>query len=437
MRNSSRRFLVLMIVAPALFVAAGCRNAPEDVNGRVTITFWHSFVASSIPSLEGLLKEFERDNPGIHIQAQYVPTGDALGQKLVASIQSRTAPDVSWIHSDFLSMLVEADAVFPIEHFLVGPDTTWRDSLGDIFPALLSGCRLGDTLYSLPMEATSLALLFNKDAFHAAGLDPERPPADWSELIKDTRQLTVDRDGDGKIDQYGFFVPVFPASGDLNIWMNLQWLPFLWQAGGREFTDDLRRSTFNSEAGVKALAVWKTLYDLEDFSRFALAHDLAFASGKVAMILDGPWNLPRYRAIQGMRWAVAPLPAGPEGAATYLDGEQLVIFKQSKHADAAWTFVKWILRPDVQARFSMQSGYLPVRRATLDLSEYKAFLASDPALKAFVDQMPVGRSRRITPQHQLEINRALAEAIEQATLGKQDPKACLDRAAIKVERYLP
>ncbi len=434
-----RALLLILVYMPALLVSFlfGCRSARDRNDGRVTVTFWHSFVAATIPSLTELLRDFERENPGIRIEAQYVPTGDALGQKLVASIQSGTAPDVSWIHSDFLPMLVTAGAVYRVEDFLVGPDSAWRSALDDIFPPLLAGCRIHDTLYSLPMEATSLALLYNKDAFRAAGLDPERPPRNWGELLDDARVLTVDRNRDGKTDQYGFFVPVFPASGDLNIWMTLQWLPFLWQAGGNEFSADRQSVTFNSEAGVEALALWKDLYDREDFSRFALAHDLGFATGKVAMVLDGPWNLPRYRTMHEIQWAVAPLPAGPHGVATYLDGEQLAIFRQSKNPDAAWTFVQWILRPDVQAKFSMQSGYLPVRRATLNLPEYKTFLSGDPAFKVFVDQMSVGRGRHILPRYQLEVNRALAEAIEQATLGKGDPKKCLDDAARKTEKYLP
>ena len=165
---------------------------------------------------------------------------------------------------------------------------------------------------------------------------------------------------DGRTEQYGFFVPVFPASGPLNIWMTLQWTPFLWQAGGTEFDSTRNRALFNSEAGVQALTLWKMIYDQEDFSKVGIGHDMGFVSGKLAMIMDGPWDLPRFRQAKEIDWAVAPLPAGPGGRATYLAGEQLTIFRQSSHPAAAWTFVKWMLRPDVQARFSETSGYLPL-----------------------------------------------------------------------------
>ena len=187
---------------------------------------------------------------------------------------------------------------------------------------------------------------------------------------------------------------------------------------------------------VKALALWKSLYDEMDFRSFGIAHDLGFASGKLAMIMDGPWNLPRYRALEDFDWAVGPLPAGPAGRVTYVAGEQLAIFKQSRQPTQAWKFIRWVLEPEVQARFSMSSGYLPVRQSVLALKEYEAFLDTDPALKAFVEQMHIGRARQPIDRHRVEINRALAEAIENATLGRRDPKECLDEAAGRANALL-
>ena len=119
-----------------------------------------------------------------------------------------------------------------MRQFITGADGLSESEMDDFFPQLLEACTYRGVLYALPMEATSLALLWNRDLFRKAGLDPDRPPADWEELSEYTRRLTIDFDRDGRTDQYGFFVPVFPASGELNIWMTLQWTPFLWQAGG-------------------------------------------------------------------------------------------------------------------------------------------------------------------------------------------------------------
>lgn len=426
----------MLLIALLAVVLLSCGKREERTEGTVTITFWHSFVSSTIPSLNELISGFEKEHPQIKIKAQYVPTGDGLIQKLVTAVQSRTAPDVSWIHSDFLDKLVEADAIYPMREFIDGEDGMTEEEISDIFPASLESGRWRGELYAMPMEATSLALLYNKNLFRKAGLDPEHPPTDWNELREHAMKLTVDDNGDGKLDCYGFYVPVFPASGELNIWMLLQWTPFLWQAGGGEINDERTEVLINSEAGVRALTFWKELYDAMEFSTFALAHDLGFASQRLAMVMDGPWNLPRYREMKDIDWAVAPLPAGPAGRATYIAGEQLAIFRQSGHPREAWTFVKWILEPRIQAKFSMSSGYLPVRRSVLKLKEYQVFLEGDPALKAFVEQMAFGRARQIPDYRRVEINRAIAEAIEKTIVGRQTPKLALDEAAAKANALL-
>ncbi len=435
--------LLLLASCPLLLASCllllcipSCTGKKPQTQSATTLRFWHSFVASTVPAFNELVHRFEEEHPGITIDAQYVPTGDALIQKLIAAIESHTAPDIAWIHADFLDKLVEARAIYRMNEFM--PETTGLadEDVSDIFPPLLQAARWRDTLYAMPMEATSLALLYNKRLFRQAGLDPERPPQTWDELRSYAKRLTVDVDGDGKIDQYGLYVPVFPASGELSIWMILQWTPFLWQAGGQEIDSAQTRVLFNSEAGVKALTLWKEIYDEEDFSTFAIAHDLGFASQRLAMIFDGPWNLPRYRMLKDFDWGVAPLPAGPAGRATYIAGEHLAIFRQSEHPKEAWKFVKWMIRPDVQEFFSMNSGYLPVRRSVLKMKEYQDFLARDPALRAYVAQMEVGRARRPIDVHRVEINRYLAEAIEKSLVGNIDPKIALDEAAEKANRLL-
>ncbi|HEX2962530.1 MAG TPA: ABC transporter substrate-binding protein [Ignavibacteriales bacterium] len=428
-------FILFIFTAAAALSSLSCGSRSKD-DGKVVITFWHSFVSNTIPALNELIDRFEREHPNIKIRAQYVPSGDPLIQKLVTAIQSRTAPDIAWIHSDYMDKLVEADALYPMNHFIKGPDGLTDEEMNDIFPPLLQAAKWRDTLYALPMECTTLALFYNKALFKQAGLDPNHPPKDWAELREYAKKLTVDKNHDGITDQYGFYVPVFPASGPLSIWMILQWEPYLWQAGGRVINPEQTKVEFNSEAGVKALSLWKDLYQGLDLTKYTMTHNLGFASGSLAMIMDGPWDLPEFRKMNNKDWAVASLPAGPVKRATYLAGEHLAIFKQSAHPKEAWTFLKWVIQPEVQAMFSEKSGYLPVRRSTLDLKAYKNFLSKDPAMKAFVEQIPIGQARGVIDYHRVEINQIIAQAVENCIIGKTDIKSALDLAAQKSDRLL-
>jgi len=409
-------------------------NKPTD--SKVTITFWHSFVASTIPALKDLIKQFESDHPTIEIKAQYVPTGDALVQKLITAIQSKTAPDISWIHSDFLADLVDADAIYPMDHFIQGDNGLSEEELNDIYPALIQYASLRKKLYSMPMEATNLAMIYNVDMLNSAGFG-NNAPTNWEELELYAERLTKDFNNDGKNDRIGFFLPIFPASGPLSSWMVWQWIPYLWQAGGRIVTEDQTHVLYNSDAGVAALTLWKNIYNKLNLRTFTTDYDVAFASSLIAMAMDGPWNLPRFdRILKNLNWSMAPLPRGPEKYATIVGGEYLVVFKQSEHPDEAWEFIKWIIQPKIQARWSMNSGYLPVRHSTSEVPEFKKYLEDHPNFKVFVDQMEVAQVQRSLDHYGLMIMRHMAEAIEEATLGGVDPKEALDRAADKSNKLL-
>jgi ABC-type glycerol-3-phosphate transport system substrate-binding protein len=431
-----KRLAALFTIFIIIF-SSGCGNKESNPDGQITITFWHSFISSTIPALNDLIKKFEEENPGIRINAQYIPSGDALIQKLITAVQSKTAPDISWLHSDFLEDLVKADAIYKMEDFIKGENGISDEDLNDIYPALLQFSSWKGTLYSLPMEATNLALLYNKDMFRAAGLDPEKPPKDWDELYRYAKQLTIDKDNDGKTDQTGFFVPIYPAAGPLGSWMVWQWQPYLWQAGGDIIDDAQSKVLYNDQEGVRALEFWQRIFRELNLRSFTSDFDVAFASGRLAMAMDGPWNLPRYKdLLKRHDWAFAPLPKGPVNEATVVGGEYLAIFKQSKNPDAAWTFLKWLVSPEVQAFWAMKSGYLPIRHAVLDVPEFQQYLKDNPNFAVFVTQMEVGRAQKPIDFGGLEITRNIAEAIEKATIGNMDAKRALNEAAEKSNKLL-
>jgi ABC-type glycerol-3-phosphate transport system substrate-binding protein len=423
-----KKVLVYIIILLVL-ITNGCSDKAKD--DRIVITFWHSFVSSTIPALNELIARFEKEHPDIKINAQYVPTGDALVQKLVTAIQSNTAPDISWLHADFLDKLIEADAIYDMSYFIKGSNGMSDEDINDIYDQLIQTFTYKGVLYAMPMEATTLALIYNKDHFKAAGINPDRPPKTWDELKEYAVKLTRDKDGDGKNDQYGFYIPAYPASGPLSIWMVLQWSPYLWQAGGDIIDSSQKKVLFNSRAGVEALTLWRDIYNALDFSNYSFTHDMGFASGSLSMIMDGPWDLPTFRKMTSQNWGVTSLPAGPVTSATYIAGEALAIFRQSKNPDVAWEFVKWVAQPEIQAMFSMSSGYLPIRRSVLERDDYKAFLEKDEAMKNFTDQISIARQRPRIDNYYIDVNQNIGEAIEKTLLGKMDPKTALDNAAEK------
>lgn len=404
----------------------------------MTITFWHSFVQSTRPALEKLLDRFEEQHPNIRIDAQYIPTGDALAQKLITAVQSGSAPDISWIHSHYIGDLVDADAVYEMAHFIDGENGLSDEEMGDIYPALIQYASWQGTMYSMPMEATNLGLLYNKDLFREAGLDPDRPPQTWEELREYSRRLIKDENGDGRNEQIGFFVPAVPASGPQGAYMMWQWTPFLWQAGGHLVNEEQTEVLFDSQEGVEALSLWRDIYQMQNQRTFTAEDPVTvMASQQIAMMLDGPWNLPRYPELfSRFDYGVAMLPEGPAKRATVVAGEYLAIFRQSENPEEAWEFVKWMIDPETQAFWSMESGYLPVRESVVEVEAFQEFLEERPDQRAFVEQMQYAQAQRPIDFHTMRIQRLIADAIEQATVGERAPEEALSEAAAEANSLL-
>lgn len=432
--NIFKIFAVFLIIG---LISSCGKGEKENSSGKVEITFWHGMMASSVPALNDLIKKFEELHPHIKVNAQTIPNGDAGIQKIMTSLQSKTTPDVSWIYADYMEDLVLSDAIYPMEEFINGENGISKEDLEDIYQSLRTYASWKGTLYSLPMEATNLALIYNKDMFKAAGLDPEKPPKTWDELYEFSKKLTLDKNKDGNFEQVGFFVPVFPSSGSRNGWMVWQFRPFIWQAGGEIIEADQSKVIFDSKEAISALSLWQKLFKEQKLSTFTSDFDMAFVSKQLAMAMDGPWSLPRYKDLmKNLNWAFAPLPAGPSKQATIVGGEYLAIFKQSKHPKEAWEFIKWIISPEAQAQWAMSSGYLPIRRAVAKIPEFQKYLSENPNYKVFVDQMEVGQAERSIDYGGMQITRYLGEAIENVTLGKGDPREELVKSAAKSNKIL-
>jgi multiple sugar transport system substrate-binding protein len=208
-----------------------------------------------------------------------------------------------------------------------------------------------------------------------------------------------------------------------------QWKPFLWQAGGYIIDERQTKLLYNSQAGVAALNLWKKIYKDLKLNVFTTDFDVAFASKHLAMVMDGPWNLPRYNQIlKGIDWAFAPLPAGPAKRATIVGGEYLAIFKQTKYPKEAWNFIKWMIRSDIQAFWAMKSGYLPIRHGVMQVPEFQEYLQMHPNFRIFVEQMEYGQAERPVDFANIVIQRHIANAIEKATVGDLDVKQVLDES---------
>jgi multiple sugar transport system substrate-binding protein len=179
-------------------LSAGCQplwkaanSAPKPVT--VKLSGWGASPIEKKLFLE-VLKDFERSHPTIRVKFEVIADQymDVLKTRLIGD----AAPDVFYLDAVEAPFLMQANVLEPLNSYI-----TKAFDLPDFVPNLLQPFKVGNTLYGLPKDYSTLALFYNKPLFRSAGL--EQPPKTWPQLFANAKQLTRDRDRDGKPEQYG------------------------------------------------------------------------------------------------------------------------------------------------------------------------------------------------------------------------------------------
>jgi len=256
----------------------------------------------------------------------------------------------------------------------LGPDYEGRDVLLDLTPYIqaenyplssLADLAVKDFTsadgkqFGLPRDLNVIALFYNKKMFDAAKLPYPDDTWDWAKLVEVGKQLTLDKNGDGKVDQWGLYTETTDME---NYWSSL-----VWQNGGDILAPDGKSivlDTPEAAGGIQFLSdlIWKEKV-VPDPALFADTGD-AFEAGKAAMEVNGSW-LVATDLDAGLDFGIAPLPKGPAGAATSINPTGAVIYKNTKSPDAAWAFVKYLASPTAQQKIMALKASLPANKEVL------------------------------------------------------------------------
>jgi ABC-type glycerol-3-phosphate transport system substrate-binding protein len=268
-------------------------------------------------------------------------------------------------------------------------------------------------VYSFPFNKSVRALYWNKDLFAAAGLD--HAPVDWDEYMSFAKRLTIDRDGDETIDQWG-------TAGQISAWM---FEDLLIQNGGRVLTEDGTSAAFNSPEGVEALAFMVKLLTQYGEVTSGYEYQNDFQAGKVGMIEGSTVSLSFMKGKYTFNMGVAPLPAG-KMKGCFVAGTNVVIFADAptEQKNTAWEFIKWFTSPEITARWSAATGYVPVRMSAmretfgqLAFASYEPRSAAWYAGRKYLEETAVESALRkqMSPAQALE---AAAKAVNEELQGQ-------------------
>ena len=386
----------------------------------VDLTFWHCWDGANGTALQKLIDQYQKEHPGVNITVEFVP-GSELQTKLQTAITGKRTPSLAIADLTNMPVLVRSGALAPLDPFI----TKSKVNLKDYFEGPMVYGQYQKQQYSLPVSASNLALFYNKDLFRQAGLDPNKPPKTWEELVQFSKIIKA------KTSKQGY--ELYSQGGEGTTW---QWQVFLWGAGGNFLNSQNAAAAFNSPQGVKALQYWVDLVNKDKVS--SVAPWGQFGRGDAAMVMDGSWMTQFYPEQIDFQLGSAPFPF-PKGMkpATNMGGEQIFAFKgDPATTQAAWDFINWFSSTPVQIQWDRMTGFMPVKKSVASAPSYRNWVSNTrPLLQPFVDSMTYAHPRPPVPQYS-QVSDRLATAVQEALTGRATAKAALDHAAQDVNTIL-
>jgi multiple sugar transport system substrate-binding protein len=407
----------------------GCASPPRNTPTPIHLTLWQGVnPPSNRAVLQKLVEQFNRSQTEIEVESLYIGQPDQQLPKILAAVAGNAVPDMLWYNPTITGQLVDLDTIRPL-------DDLWANSAikPEIEPALLETMTYEQRIWSLPFDTNNVGVFYRPSLFKAAGITTL--PQTWDDLRQVARQLTRDLNGDGQIDQHGIFLAL--GQGDFAVFT---WLPFLWSGGGSLVTpptnQTLAATDLATPGAEAALQLWSDL--VTDGTAILSAPERGyeldnFLAGKVAMQVTGPWTLGQLKQ-SGVDFGVFPIPRRTGGqTATALGGENLFIFKtQPERERAAFKFGEFVASAGFQTEWAQQTGYLPVNQRVRQSPAYRQFVADQPALSVFLEQMAVARSRPLFTGY-ARVTENLGRALEAVLLQKQTPSQALAEAQARLD----
>ncbi|WP_236645299.1 ABC transporter substrate-binding protein [Aidingimonas lacisalsi] len=410
-----------------LVVAAGQATAQEE---PVELTLYYPVAVGGALTdvIDGLVDDFEADHPNIDVNAIYAGNYDDTRVRALSAIEAGDAPQLSVLFSIDLFELIEQDAIVPFDDVVeTDEERAWLDSF---YPGLMENGRLDGETYGIPFQRSTIVLYWNKDAFEAAGLDPEQPPQTWDEMAEMANTIRDAGDGD---DQWGVMIP----STGYPYWM-FQALAF--QNGHRLMSDDGTEVYFDDPAAVEALEYWVSLTDeyqaMPDGTIEWGTLRQNFLEESTAMMWHSTGNLTAVREGADFDFGVSMLPA-KEQPGSPTGGGNFYLFKDSTDEEkrAAMTFVRWMTAPERAAAWSMETGYMGVSEAAYETDALSDYVEDFPAAAVARDQLEHSTAELSTYQGG-RVRRALDNAVQAALTGQMAPEEALQQAQQEAEAAL-
>ena len=436
MRKAVKSFVSVLLGA-ALITGCSSGNTPTSsgqtgaasgapAGGKTELTFFYPVAVGGplTKIVDGMAEEFNKENPEITVKPVYTGSYQDTTTKIQAAVQGKTPPDVAVMLSTELYTMLDMDAIIPLDDFIAKDGG--NEFVSDFYPAFMANSQVDGKTYSIPFQRSTIVLYYNKEAFKEVGLDPEKPPQNWDELVEYAAKLKKD----------GRWGVEIPTSGFAS-WM---FQSFALQNGKNLMSEDGKKAYFDTPENVEALQLWVDLAKKhkvmpEGVIEWATVPS-DFLEGKTAMMYHTTGNLTNVKNNAKFDFGVAFLPAKKEYASP-TGGGNFYMFKGTDEAkqEAAWKFITFMTQPERAAQWSMDTGYVATRKSAYETDRMKKYVEEFKAATVARDQLEYAHAE-LSTHNNGRVTKALNDSLQSAITGQSDPAAALKKAQEEADKAL-
>jgi sn-glycerol 3-phosphate transport system substrate-binding protein len=411
-------------------VVAAAFAAASPAYAQVDIQWWHSMPGALGEWVNGLAKDFNDSQKAYRIVPTFKGTYDESMTAAIAAFRGGNAPHILQVFEvGTATMMASKSAIVPVGKVMT--DAGYKFDASVYVPAVAGYYTApSGQMMSFPFNSSTAVFHYNKDAFKAAGLDPEKPPQTWPEVVRAAATLKAN----------GHKCPLttswisWTQLENFSAWHNVE---FATKRNGFNGMD--ARLAFNSPLHLRHIENLSNLakQGLFVYKGRAGAADPTFVSGECAMYTGSSAAYGNIKRNAKFASGISTLPYYPdvENAPqnSVIGGASLWVMsgKKAPEYKGVAAFFDHLSRADVQAKSHQQTGYLPITSKAFSITEQSGFYKQNPGTDVSVTQMirkTTDKSRGIRLGNFVQIRTIIDEELEQVWAGKKPAKEALDTA---------
>jgi sn-glycerol 3-phosphate transport system substrate-binding protein len=437
MVKSAVRFLQLgFLQFAAVAVALGMVSPAQAVTD---IMWWHAMSGELGKQLEKLAADFNTSQSDYRIVPSYKGNYTETVTAAIFAFRSHGQPAIVQVNEiATATMMAAKGAIYPVFELM-------RDESEAFAPAAYLPAVTGyytdsaGNMLSFPFNASTPILYYNKDQFRAAGLDPEVAPKTWPEVGLAAKRLRASGVVCGMTTSWPSWIHVENFSAVHN-------LPISTRANGFDGFDAVL--SFNNPLMVRhiaQLAEWQK-DKLFDYSGRSTSAEPRFQNGECGIFVGSSATRADIKANSKFEVGYGMLPYWPDVAGapqnSSIGGATLWVLRNRPRDEynGVARFFGFLSKPEIQAAWHQNTGYLPITRAAFDLTRAQGFYDRNPGTAISIEQItrkaPTENSRGVRLGSFVLIRDVIDDELEQAFSGKKSARAALDSAVERGNRLL-